>query len=668
VTATLDPAPAEAAAAPPTAAAPAWYRRRGVQAAAGVGLVLVVAQVVLRGTTVFPTNWYMTLGDRMREFRSWVQRNRTSNFVIAHVLRPIGDAVLWLYEHVLDVLLDLPWFFLPLAFALVIARSGRYVNAAAAALALALIELAGFHQIGMETMSLMVICVGVCILIGTPLGILAGLSPRAERILRPILDALQSLPTTLYLLFGLLLFGIRQTPAAIATIAFGIPPMIRIVAAGIREVPPASVEAGRIFGSSRWQLLWKVQFPQATRSFLTAINQTVMMCLSMVVIGALIGAGGLGGELLQTLKLRSPGRGFVVGVGIFGIAFAFDRLGRSLIGAGQAGQSSRSGRLGDAGALARIRSREYWLGVAAVLLVAYFVGRGIDHGQAPWTFGRDIADPIDDFVKWIRDEFGRNLSSFSDWVTINLVLRLRDFLQVTLAWPVLIGAVTAAGWYLRGKLFAVFTFCGLMLIGLMGMWQPALLTLSQIVIAVVVGACIALPAGVFIGRRRRLEAAAEPFLDIMQTLPSFVYAIPFVMLFTVGYVPAMLSTMVFAIPAGMRLTALAVKGVQPEALEAATTFGATNRQRLWGVQIPLATRGLVLAVNQLIMMSISMAIVAGMVGENGLGYKSVEGLTKPDVGVAVEAGLSLLVMAIVLDRLMEGLANRFDTAGQLPAR
>lgn len=232
----------------------------------------------------------------------------------------------------------------------------------------------------------------------------------------------------------------------------------------------------------------------------------------------------------------------------------------------------------------------------------------------------------------------------------------------------LIGAVTAAGWYLRGKLFAVFTFCGLMLIGLMGMWQPALLTLSQIVIAVVVGACIALPAGVFIGRRRRLEAAAEPFLDIMQTLPSFVYAIPFVMLFTVGYVPAMLSTMVFAIPAGMRLTALAVKGVQPEALEAATTFGATNRQRLWGVQIPLATRGLVLAVNQLIMMSISMAIVAGMVGENGLGYKSVEGLTKPDVGVAVEAGLSLLVMAIVLDRLMEGLANRFDTAGQLPAR
>lgn len=654
MTDTLEPMVAEPAAEQPVPAAPVWYRRRGVQTAGGVGLALVVAQVVLRGTTVFPANWYMTLGDRMRDFRSWIQRNRNSNFVIAHVLRPIGDAVLWLYEHVLDVLLDLPWFWLPLAFAVVIARSGKYVNAVAAAVALALIELAGFHQIGMETMSLMLICVGLCIIIGTPLGILAGLSPRAERILRPILDALQSLPTTLYLLFGLLLFGIRQTPAAVATIAFGVPPMIRIVAAGICDVPPASVEAGRIFGSSRWQLLWKVQFPQATRSFLTAVNQTVMMCLSMVVIGALIGAGGLGGELLQTLKLRSPGRGVVVGVAIFGIAFAFDRLGRSLIGA--------------RAVASRVRSRDYWLGAAAVLLVAYFVGRGIDHGQVPWTFARDVANPIDDLVKWIRDEFGRNLSSFSDWVTINLVLRLRNFLQVTVAWPVLIGAVTAAAWYLRGKLFAVFTFGGLVLIGLMGMWQPALLTLSQIVIAVVVGACIALPVGVFIGRRPRLEAVVEPFLDIMQTLPSFVYAIPFVMLFTVGFVPAMLSTMVFAIPAGVRLAALAVKGVQPEALEASTTFGATNRQRLWGVQIPLAMRGLVLAVNQLIMMSISMAIIAGMVGENGLGYKSVEGLTKPDVGVAVEAGLSLLVMAIVLDRLMEGLANRFDAAGQAPAR
>jgi glycine betaine/proline transport system permease protein len=192
------------------------------------------------------------------------------------------------------------------------------------------------------------------------------------------------------------------------------------------------------------------------------------------------------------------------------------------------------------------------------------------------------------------------------------------------------------------------------------MWQPGLTTLAQILVAVVVGTAIALPLGVFIGRRARVKGLFEPALDALQTIPSLVYAIPFVMLFGVGFVPSILATMFYAIPAGIRLAALAAEEVPEETLEAATTFGATNRQRLWGVQLPLALRGLVLAVNQLIMLSISMAIVAGQVGENGLGYQSIAALTKPDVGLGVEAGLALLVMAIILDRLGEGLADRLD--------
>ncbi len=628
-------------------AAPPWYRRRKVHIAGAVLVALVVGQIVLRGTTIFPANWYLTLGERMRELRSWIQRNRDTNFLIADVLRPSGDLLLWMYNHVVEVLADLPWFWLPLLVGVVIARSGQWANAVGAAAGLSLVELFGFHEEGTQTMSLMLICVVMCVVIGAPLGVLVGLSPRAERVMRPVLDALQSLPTTLYLLFGLVLFGILQTPAAVATVAFGVPPMIRIVAAGIRQVPPASVEAGVIFGSSPWQLLWKVQVPQARRSFLTAVNQTVMMCLSMVVVGALIGAGGLGGELMQTLKLRSPGRGFIIGTAVFSIAFAFDRLSRSFI------EERHKGR--------RFTNRQYWTGVAVVLGAGYAVGKAVDHGRAPWLIGRSVAQPIDDFVTWVRDEFGRFLESLSDWVVINLVLRIRDLLGETLAWPVLITAVVALAWSLRGVLFAAFCAGGLVLIGLMGMWEHGLLTLSQILVAVVGGALIALPLGVFIGRRRRLERVVEPILDLMQTLPSLIYAIPFVMLFTGGYLTPILTTMVFAMPAGIRLAALAVREVPPEPLEAAVTFGATKRQVLWGVQLPLAMRGLVLAVNQLLMMSISMAIIAGMVGENGLGYKSVEGLTKPDVGVAVEAGLSLLIMAIILDRLMEGLARRFES-------
>ena len=623
-----------------------WYLRRKVHIAGFVLVGLVVAQLVLGGGS-FPKNWYMTLGDRMRDARSWIQRNRNTNFLIADVVRPMGDFVQWLYDHLVDLLVELPWFWLPLLFAAAIARSGQWVNALAAAAGLVMVETLGFHKQGLQTMSLMLLCVVFCIVLGAPLGLLVGLSPRAERLMRPVLDALQSLPTTLYLLFGLVLLGIGQAPAAVATVAFGIPPMIRIVAAGIREVPEASVEAGRIFGSSRWQLLWKVQAPQARRSFITATNQTVMMCLSMVVVGALIGAGGLGGELMQTLKIRSPGRGFLMGVAVFSIAFAFDRLSRSFI-------VERRGAH-------RIPNRFYWAGLAAVLVVAYVVGNRVNNGTVPWSIDRSVAQPMDDFVTWIRDEFGDNLEAVSDWVVTNLVLRIRNLLGRSLAWPVLIAAVVALAWALRGVRLAAFCGGGLMLIGLMGMWSHALLTLSQIVCAVVAGSMIALPVGVFIGRRKRLERVAEPILDLMQTLPSLIYAIPFVMLFKGGYLVPILTTMVFAVPAGIRLSALAVREVPPEPMEAAVTFGATKRQALWGVQLPLAMRGLVLAVNQIIMMSISMAIIAGLVGENGLGYKSVEGLTMPDVGVAVEAGLSLLVMAIILDRLMEGLARRFES-------
>jgi glycine betaine/proline transport system permease protein len=635
-----------------------WFRRRRVQLVAGAVVALGVLQVVLSGTDTFPESQRLGLAEPVNDVKSWVQRNRDDNVILANVLRPIGDGVLWLYDTVLDVLLQLPWFWLPLAVFLVILRSGRWGTAIAAALSLGYLEIAGLHDRGMETMSLMLICLVVCVLIGVPLGLWAGLNPRVERVLRPVLDGLQSLPVSIFLILAVMFFGIRQTPAAIATIAFAVPPMIRITAAGIRQVPPASVEAGLIFGSSRWQLLWKVQAPQAIPSLVTAVNQTIMLCLSMAVIGGLVGAGGLGGELIQTLRLRSPGRGFLIGLAIFAIAFAFDRMLRSLLQSSGPSAGARRSRWSPTVAPARA----YWGGVVGLLVVGYVVGRSIDDGIVPWVFDSDIARPIDDAITWVRDEWGSALQSFSDFVVADIVIRLRDLLGTTIAWPVLILGVAALGWFLRGWKFAVFCLVGVYGIGALGMWEPGLTTLVQILVAVVVGTAIALPVGVAIGRRPRAKAVVEPVLDAMQTLPSLIYAIPFVMLFSLGFVPAMLATMFYAMPAGVRLAALAVEAVPEETLEAATTFGATPRQRMWGVQLPLALRGLALAANQVIMLSISMAIVAGMVGENGLGYQSVAALTKPDVGLGIEAGLSLLVMAIVLDRITEGIAIALDPA------
>ncbi len=150
------------------------------------------------------------------------------------------------------------------------------------------------------------------------------------------------------------------------------------------------------------------------KSFITAVNQTIMMCLGMVVIGGLVGSGGLGSEQISTLRLRSPGRSFLVGPAIFSVAMAFDRLSRSFI------EERHKGR--------RFTNRQYWTGVAVVLGAGYAVGKAVDHGRAPWLIGRSVAQPIDDFVTWVRDEFGRFLESLSDWVVINLVLRIRDLL------------------------------------------------------------------------------------------------------------------------------------------------------------------------------------------------------------------------------------------------
>jgi len=154
--------------------------------------------------------------------------------------------------------------------------------------------------------------------------------------------------------------------------------------------------------------------------------------------------------------------------------------------------------------------------------------------------------------------------------------------------------------------------------------------------------------------------ALAPLLDSLQTIPPLIYAIPFVMIFTVGPVPGVLAAVVYSIPPGIRLTSLGIRQVNAESIEAATTFGATQRQVLWGVRIPLAMPSIILAINQMVMMVLAMAIIAGMVGGEGLGYRSVEALTRSNTGLGVEVGLAIVIMATILDRLTQAAARRMQ--------
>ena len=626
-------------------------RPRWIVPAIGAG-ALVALQVVLaaldRFVEGFPDRLYLHLADPIDDLQGWIRDNRLSHPLFTWFLEPFRGRVNDTLDSLTDLFLWLPWFTLPLVVFVLVARTGRWRSALFATSCMAFPGVVGLWEPAMETMSLMIVSVALAVVIGVPLGIWTALSGRANRFMRPVLDAMQTVPSTAYLVPAVLLFSIGQVPATVATVIYALPPVVRLTALGIRQVPHDTVEAGRMFGSSRRQLLTKVQLPQAVPSIVTGINQTINMALGIVVIASLVGAGGLGEAVLESLRLRAPGRGLVVGAAIVSLALVFDRVTRSFIERPTPlpNASSRRGRS---------------LLVAAGIAITVVVARTTDWIEFPVSWGTAFADPIDEMIEDIRDNVRWLTKDVNDFIVRELWVRNTGFLKNTVAWPVLVLGSAALGWWVKGWTLALFCGAGVFGIGLVGLWDPAIDTLVQVLIAVVIAAAIALPLGVWLGRHPRVETALSPFLDAMQTIPSLVYAIPFVMIFAVGIVPGgIIASVLYAIPPGVRVSALGVRQVPESTIEAATTFGASRRQVLWGVRIPLALPAIMLAVNQVILMVVAMVIIAGLTGGGGLGYLIIDTFTRTKIGQGVEVAIALTLMAMVLDRLTQGLAERFQ--------
>ena len=608
----------------------------------------VAVAIAVREVGGFPNNWNLNLADPIDEFHAWVRDNQRTHPVFVYFFQPISDVVDWSLETLADELQALPWFALPLIVLALIGRTGHWLTAGLAAAAIALPGMFGLWQPTMETLALMLVAVAISVLIGVPLGVAAGLNRRFYAFMRPVLDAMQTVPSTAFLVPAVLFFGIGPVPAAVATVVYAMAPVVRLTALGIRQVPFETVEAGRVFGSTRGQLLFKVQLPQAMPSILTGVNQTINMALGIIVIAALVGAGGLGQEALETLRLRSPGRGLVVGVAIVAVAVMLDRVSRSFI----QGQTT-SGR--------HDQHRLAWLFGALVLTVAIVVGR-----QAGWTgfpadWGVTWADSVNDAVAWVRDNWRDQTKWINEFLVRDVHVRVSSWLNESVAWPVLIVGAALAGYAIRGWRLAL--FCGLAVtaIGLVGLWEAALVTLVMVCMAVALAMLIAVPIGVLAGLRPRFGAAIGPVLDGFQTIPPLVYAIPFVTIFDVGIVPGgIIASVIYAVPPGIRVTALGVHSVPESTVEAATTFGASRRQLLWGVRVPLALPAIMLAVNQVILMVVAMVIIAGLTGAGALGYLIVDTFTRVEIGRGVEVALALTLMAMVLDRLTQGLAERLQ--------
>jgi glycine betaine/proline transport system permease protein len=496
-----------------------------------------------------------------------------------------------------------------------------------------------------DTLMLTLSAVILAVLIGVPIGVLAARVAAVGAFLRPVLDVMQILPTFAYLAPMTLLFLIGEPAAVIATLIFAIPATIRITALGISEVSATSVEAAIALGSTRWQVLRKVRLPMARPTIVLAVNQTIMLALSMVVVTALIDAPGLGENIVFALERVNVGAAFDAGLAIVVLAVILDRI------------TSRS-------ALRAAPSRIWLAALVVVVAVVALLSRPAaeNRNRNPilseefpegWRFS--FAGPVNDLTGWVELHWYDATEGLKNFVSTVLLNPLETVL-VTTPWWLFTLAVLAFGAVISGWRSAVPAALAAAGLAGLGLWQHSMQTLATVLVATVLTMAIGILLGVLSARHDRFAASFRPLLDAAQTMPSFVYLLPAVALFGASRFTAIVAAVIFAVPPVVRLVERGIRDVSPTTVEAAQSAGSTPSQLLWKVQLPMARGGLLLATNQGIVMVLGMVVVGGLVGAGALGYDVVAGFAqREDFGRGLAAGFAIVLLGILLDRLTQGL-------------
>jgi glycine betaine/proline transport system permease protein len=614
-------------------------------------LLLAISTALLylafRGQWTLPHNNDAELFGQLNALRETVEDNRDS----IPLITPIREFVDALVELFLAVFRAFTWPGL-VAFAGALGLAiGGWKLGLLGAVGVMSFGVLGLWESSVDTLALTLAAVLLALVIGIPLGILAGRSNRFLRWISPVLDVMQIMPTFAYLAPLALLFLIGPATAAIATMIYAIPPAIRITALGIRGVSPTSVEAANALGSTRTQVLRKVQLPIALPTIILGVNQTLMMALSMVVITVLVDAPGLGKDIIRALQQVDVGAAFDAGIAIVIIAVIFDRL--------MTGLGIRASARVAPGAAEQKRRRRYLIAGIAIAAAGILIGRFIlGDPEFPESIAFSFQGFVNEITNWLRTNATGITEAIKNVVTFGLINPIQEVLT-TSPWWLVIYCVVGIALIVGGAGPALTAAICLFLIIAIQLWEHSMETLTSVLVATAMTLLLGAALGIASARNAAFSAGLRPLLDAAQTMPAFVYLIPAVALFGPTRFTGIVAALIYAVPPVIRLVEAGIKAVPPTVVEAATSAGSTPRQLLFKVQLPMARPALLVAANQGIVLVLAMVVVGGLVGAGGLGYDVVAGFARRDFfGEGLAAGIAIVLLGIMLDRITQGAGRR----------
>ena len=617
----------------------------------------------------------------------------------------ISWALEWPIKAVRFILNMLPWSVTTFLFCSVAWAASGWKLAAFTLFSMLYMLVIGYWSESMNTLSLVAISVPLAILVGFAFGVWGFFSDRAARVIMPMLDVLQTVPSFAYLLPILMLFGFGTVVGLIASVLYSFPPMVRNTIVGLRGVSPEVIESGLMSGATPRQLFWQVRVPSSLKQILLGVNQATMASLSMVIIASIIGGtSDIGWEVLSQIRKAQFGESLLAGMVIALMAMVIDRI--------TAGFAVRSGEY-DPEKKTFAQKHRYWI-TAALGAVTFFVLAQIAGILNEWPQAWEISpakamnDGLTYLVVNFRDEieavkkfafffvmlpakiglqgavspftwgfeltlvhkvvYAVGIVALALWAAYRgrtqvailiLILAILLYFGLTgIPWPALLLICAVAGWKIGGRVLGLGTALGLGFIVITGIWPEAMLSIYLCGIAVLISFVLGTAIGIWAAHNDMVSAIIRPFNDTLQTMPLFVLLIPFVMVFKIGEFTALLAIIAYAIVPAIRYSEHGLRSLPATVIEAATMIGATRRQMLWQVKIPLALPVMMLGLNQTIMYGIAMLVIAALVGTNGLEQIVYIGLSDGNFGVGIIAGIGMAIIAIITDRMTNAWSRR----------